>query len=359
MSIIIFILILGIVVLIHEFGHFIAAKKNGVLVEEFGFGFPPRLGGIKIGETLYSINLFPIGGFVKLFGEEYAQINQSVINTKKLNRSFVHKKPWQKIVIISAGVVGNFILGWFLISYVFTQGVPALTNQIIVETVMPKSPAAEAGIKEKDIIKEAVFNQKKYPLNSINDLVVLSKKSAGKEITLTVARNKKVVIIKLIPRQKPPAGEGPLGLVLTSLVEKKYPWYQAPFYGLKEAAHITWQIISQLNQTLVQLITFKKPSADVVGPIGIASYTSQVMKFGKNALLEFIALISLNLAIINILPFPALDGGRVAFVIYEMITKKRVNANIERNLNLIGFSILMSLALIVSINDILKLINSH
>jgi len=356
MHIIVFILILGLIVLIHELGHFLAAKKNGIYVEEFGFGFPPKLWSKKIGETTYSINLFPIGGFVKLYGEELNELSGKKIPSSLLKRSFSYKKPWQKALVIIAGVIGNFLLGWILISYLFTQGVPVPTNKIIIDKISISSPAAQAGIKENDEVVKISLADKTTNLKSAQELIDFSHQYAGKEITLYLNRNGQEVKTQLIPRVKPPAGEGPLGVAITSYQEKKYPWYQAPFYGLQESAKITYQIITELGKTLKQVVILKKPAVDVTGPIGIASYTYQVIKFGNNAVLEFIALISLNLAVMNILPFPALDGGRLVFIIYEWVTKKRVNEKIERNLNLIGFALLISLAVIISIHDIIKLV---
>src|SRR3989344_865986 len=180
MSIIVFIIILGILVLVHEFGHFIAAKKNGVKVEEFGFGFPPRVFGKKIGETIYSINLFPIGGFVKLFGEEYHELDKTKnlppTTSKLKERAFVYKKPWQKASIIVAGVVGNFLLGWLLISFLFTQGVPTPVNKVLVEKVQSGSPANKAGLLPKDYILELGNDGKTYKLTSPNDLTLLTQK---------------------------------------------------------------------------------------------------------------------------------------------------------------------------------------
>ena len=144
--------------------------------------------------------------------------------------------------------------------------------------------------------------------------------------------------------------------MITSFIEKKYPWYQAPFYGLVQSFTITKQIAIELGKTVSNLITLKKTNVDVTGPIGIAKYTGQAIKFGHNAVLELIALLSLNLAVVNILPFPALDGGRLVFVIYEWVTKKRVNKNLENYLNLAGIITLLSLAALISINDIIKLI---
>jgi regulator of sigma E protease len=357
MSILIFLLVLSILVLVHELGHFIAAKKSGVLVEEFGIGFPPRLFGIKIKETIYSVNLIPLGGFVKLYGEEYDEISQkSKVKSKKLkNQAFAYKNPWQKILIIVAGVLGNFVLGWFLISYLFTQGVPTPANKVIVEKVQDKSPAKIANLQPKDAIYALKVNQKIYPIKTSTDLITLTKKYGGEKIILYVERGKEKFQTTIIPRKNPPKNEGPLGIVITSFVEKKYPWYQAPYYGLIHAATITQKIISELIKTLIQILSFQKPSVDVAGPIGIARFTSEVAKFGKNAVLELMALLSLNLAVVNLLPFPALDGGRLIFALYELITKKRINKKLESYLNLFGFIFLITVAILVSINDILKI----
>jgi len=353
MSIIIFLLILSLLVLVHEFGHFFAAKKQGILVEEFGFGYPPRLLSIKIGETVYSLNLIPLGGFVKVYGEEY----QEKISKKLSSRSFSHKKPWQKALVLVAGILGNFFLGWLLISYLFTQGVPTPTNKIIIEQVAKNSPAALAEIKEGDVVKSLIISNNKTNLHlkTAEELIKYSKKYAGQEIILKIERNGKILEKKLVPRKKPPAGQGPLGLAISSFEEKKYPWYQAPFYGLIEALNITKKIAVEVIKIIVQFVSFKKPAVEVTGPIGIAHYTNKIVKFGKNAVLELIALLSLNLAIVNLLPFPALDGGRLVFVIYEWVTKRKVNKNFEKYLNLIGFILLLTLAAVISVNDIIRL----
>ncbi len=354
MTIIIFILTLALLVLVHEFGHFIAAKKQGVKVEEFGFGLPPRLFGIKKGETLYSINLLPIGGFVKLYGEEYHEIKNKSLS----KRAFINKNSWQKSLIIIAGVIGNLILGWTLISYLFTQGVPVPSNKVTVEKIINNSPAEKAGLKEKDIILTFYTPTAQVSPTKLKDsdqLIALSKKYAGQLVQITFLRNGKQLSANITPRKNPPKGEGPIGVVITSFEEKKFPWYQAPFYGLIEAAKITYRIAVEIFKVLVKLITFQKPQVDVAGPVGIAHYAQTAIKFGKNAYLELIALLSFNLAIINILPFPALDGGRLMFVIYEGITKKKLNKNVEKYANLIGILILLSLAVVITINDIVKI----
>lgn len=359
-TIVAFILILGLLVLVHEFGHFIAAKKNGVYVEEFGFGYPPRLFSFRFKNTLYSVNLLPLGGFVKLYGEEAGELDQSP-QTPQLpqiprTQAFTNKKPRQKLIILCAGVLGNFLLGWFLISILFTQGIPTPTKDVIVDRVISNSPAQYAGLKPKDILLEIAINNQAFKLKSTNDLIDLSKKYAGQEFAIKIKRINTERLISVIPRKSPPPGQGPLGIVVTSFIEKRYPWYQAPFFGLIEAFNITSKIVSELGKTLFLLITFQKPQIDVAGPIGIAQFTGQAIKFGRNAVLEFIALLSLNLAVLNILPFPALDGGRLVFVVYEWISKKRVNKNLEKYLNFAGFSLLILLALLVSISDVIKLI---
>jgi regulator of sigma E protease len=228
MNILVFILTLSILVLIHEFGHFLAAKKRGVLVEEFGLGLPPRIAGIKIGETIYSINFLPFGGFVKLYGED----SEEDINKKLKSRAFSYKKNWEKFLIIVAGVVGNFLLAWLLFSYLFTQGVPVPTNQVKIEKVVSGSPAEKVGIVPGDVIKKIISKQdnKTYPLSSGADLITITKKYSGKEIILVVKRNNQEINKTITPRLSPPPGQGPLGIVISSFEEKKYPWYQAPFY---------------------------------------------------------------------------------------------------------------------------------
>lgn len=355
-TVIVFILTLGLLVLVHEFGHFIVAKKSGVLVEEFGLGFPPRLFGIKIGETLYSLNLIPLGGFVKVYGEEFHEISDNLKKDPLKDRAFVFKSPIKKTAILVAGVIMNFLLGWVLISYLFTQGVPTPTNKVIVAGVSKNSPAQISGIKEGDVVSSFISpDNSKIELSSANKLISLTQKYAGNKIELNILRNNKQIRVSIVPRMNPPKGEGSMGISITSFVEKKYPWYQAPYYGLIHAFDITRNIVIELLKTFGQLLMFKKPNVDIAGPVGIARYTGEAIKVGKNALLELIALLSLNLAVVNILPFPALDGGRLVFVIYEAITKKRVNQKIEKNLNLAGIIILLSLAALITVRDIMNI----
>ncbi len=354
MYILVFIVILAILVIIHELGHFIAAKKQGILVEEFGIGFPPRVWGFKRGETLYSINLLPIGGFVKVYGEEYHE-EDTHVDPKLKDRAFVYKKPWQKAIVIVAGVVMNFLLGWILISYLFTQGVPTPTNNVLVDAVSAGSPAAQAGLKQADQILQITHKGKSYSIKSPDDLVKYGHQFAGEPVVFVVERDNQPRQITITPRKNPPAGQGALGISITSYIERKYPWHEAPVYGLIHAATITSAIATELGKTLLKVVTGDGAKVDVAGPVGIAQYTGTAIKFGKNAVLELMALLSLNLAIINILPFPALDGGRLVFIVYEWVTRRQVNKAFEQRVNMAGMVILLGLAALITVSDVIKL----
>lgn len=322
----------------------------GVKVEEFGIGFPPRVWGKKIGETLYSINLLPIGGFVKVFGEEYHEDTGNAKEDK--SRAFVYKHPIRKLAILFAGVIMNFLLGWFIISYLFTQGVPTPVDKVIIEQVTQNSPAATSGLQVNDVLLTIDGKSVKSP----DDLVKLTKQYGDITVPVVYERNGQKLETTLTPRKNPPPNQGSIGVVITNFVTTKYPWYTAPYYGLRHAAIITTTIVKELGKTLASLVTFQKTQVDVTGPVGIAQYTGQAIKFGSNAVLELMALLSLNLAVVNLLPFPALDGGRIMFVLYEWVTRRRIPASFERYMNLFGIITLLSLSVIITYFDILKLL---
>lgn len=358
-TIVVFIIILAILVLIHEFGHFIVAKKHGILVEEFGFGFPPRVWGKKIGETLYSINLLPIGGFVKVYGEEYYEEDNHV-DPKLKDRAFVNKKSWQKASVIVAGVIMNFILGWAILTFLFTQGTPVPMKEVIIEEVKPNTPAAQVGIKVNDKITQITHKTTNYPVQTPSDLQNLTKKFLGEQIVVTIQRGNQEIKVAITPRKNPPKNEGAMGIAMKSIEIKKYAWHQAPIQGLKEAYTMTKTIVVEILKLPVTLLTQKpstegeEPEVQVTGVIGIAKIVGQARGYGLNALLSVMAVLSLNLAVINILPFPALDGGRLVFIMYEWITTKKVNKTFERYMNLFGFIFLLSLMAIITVMDIIR-----
>lgn len=353
-----FFVILSILVLIHELGHYLVAKKNNVYVEEFGFGLPPRIWGKKIGETLYSLNALPFGGFVKLLGEEEHELEGKKLSPELKKRTFASKNHLQKALIIVAGVTMNFILGWGIITFLLTQGIQSPNNTVLIEQVITNSPAEKAGLKKGDIVVDVTTeNDKTVSIKTPEDLITLSKSNIEKSLTLRVERNSNTIAASLVPRKNPPKGQGAMGIALSQGFElKKYPWYTAPFYGLKESFTITNTIIKELVNTLYRFVTFQKVSGDIAGPVGIAIITDQAVKYGSQAVLQLLGILSFNLAIVNILPFPALDGGRLALIIYEVISRRKVNPKIEQKLNLVGFTILISFIILVTAHDVLKLI---
>lgn len=351
-----FLAILVILVVIHEFGHYYAAKKSGVYVEEFGFGFPPRAIGKKIGETIYSINWIPLGGFVKLFGEEYHE-EAHTKDEKKIpkSRAFVNKKPWQKAVIIIAGVVMNFFLGWVILSYLLVSGIQKPAG-VAIDQVQSGSPAAEVGLKQGDTFVTISHNGKVAPIRVPEDLISATSRFAGDPVSLEIERAGERQVVTLVPRANPPDGQGSLGVVITQNVETvKYPWYTAPFYGFIEAASMTRMIAVEILKIPASFFSDSAPAVEFSGPVGIAKIVGEARQYGFNALLQITAVLSLNLAVINILPFPALDGGRLVFIIYEWVTGKRSNQDLEKYMNLAGIVLLLGLSLIITIMDIQKL----
>src|SRR3990167_9241185 len=236
-TIIAFILILSVLVLIHELGHFLFAKRFGIKVEEFGFGFTPRVFGKRIGETLYSINLLPVGGFVKLYGEDSAgggSVKSSKLKVQSYDtkRAFFARPAWQRATIVLAGVIMNFLLAVVIISYLFSaHGVAVPTENIKIVDVNRNSPAEAAGIRKGDEVTK-INNQE---ARETEKFIEITKESVGKNINLEIKRGDKAFVVNLVPRKEVPEGEGPLGIAVTDIEIKKYPWYQAPFFGTLEA----------------------------------------------------------------------------------------------------------------------------
>lgn len=367
-TIIVFILILSILVLVHEAGHFIVAKLLKIKVEEFGFGLPPKVFGIKYGETLYSLNLLPIGGFVKLYGEDEAgggrvsvsglgssaKDQKSKIKDPDRDRAYFSRPKWQKALVVSAGVIMNFALAVVIISFLFSAvGVPTPTEKVIVDAVVKNSPAQKAGLKVGDLVV-AVNNKQ---IKSTIELTSFAKNNLGKTLELKVkTKSGNEEVLKITPRLQYPKGEGPMGIAISQDVTiKKYPWYEAPFVGTKEALKETWMIASGLGTLVIQMTTKGVVPSDVAGPVGIAQLTGRVVQIGPYAVLSFISLLSLNLALINILPIPALDGGRLLFIVIEAVTRKKVNPVIEGYAHTIGMALLLALIALITLHDLFRL----
>ncbi|MFI5265732.1 MAG: RIP metalloprotease RseP, partial [Candidatus Levyibacteriota bacterium] len=363
-TIIAFIVILSVLVIVHELGHFLVAKKLGIKVEEFGFGFPPRLFGKKIGETIYSINLLPVGGFVKLFGEDAAgggsvkaKSNlESRISNNQIKRAFFARPVWQRFTVVIAGVVMNFLLAVVLISYLFgTQGVAIPGQKIHITEILKDSPAAAAGLKVGDTILS--LNGKN--ITSTTLFIQAVKQDEGKEVTLGILRSGKNSDIKLIPRTVYPKDQGPVGVGISDVVIKKYTWYEAPFFGTIEALKFSWMIVAGLVGMAFNLIVHGQKPTGVAGPVGVAQLTGQAVSYGVNATLWFVALLSINLAVLNVLPIPALDGGRLFFIVVEAVTRKKVNVKYENYTHAVGLVVLLALMLLITVFDVMRLVSGQ
>lgn len=350
-TILVFLIILSILVLIHELGHFFVAKKMGIKVEEFGFGLPPRAFGIKKGETVYSLNWLPIGGFVKLYGEDEA--GGGKIRNSDNKRAFFTRPVWQRSLVVVAGVIMNFLLSVAIISYLFgVSGVRLPGDKVIVTDVIKGAPADEAGIRKDDVI-EALNGIK---ITNSSQLINITKEHLGEEVVLKIRNPKpETRSIKVTPRKKYPQNQGPMGVAISqNIITKKYPWYEAPVVGTKESLKISWLIIASLGKTVYDLTFQGEVPKGVAGPVGIAQLTGQFVKVGPLAVLSFMSILSLNLAILNILPIPALDGGRLFFILVEGVTGRKISQKLESKAHAVGMAVLLSLIALITINDIIR-----
>lgn len=371
LTIIIFLITLLILVVSHEFGHFITAKKFGVKVLEFGFGLPPKIFGKKIGETIYSLNLLPVGGFVRLFGED-----ETEEKNLKHERSFAAKKVWQRIIIVTAGVWANLLLAmiifWIVLGFQgFKENIPLLipfkfagvnqTNEavIVVGKVAESSPASLAGINPGDRISE--FDGQK--LENGEQLFTLTKEKSGAKVTLTLINpEEEKRQVEVTPRKAPPEGQGPLGVELGSVTVAHLNYQttsQKIFSGPVHSYNLASYSINVLGKFISQAFEQKSiepVSGTISGPVGITNVAGMILQTKSPIIpyLNFVGLLSLNLAIINILPFPALDGGRLFFLAIEAVFRKKVKAEVEKWVHTIGMVILIALIILVTLSDIKK-----
>lgn len=357
LTIIIFLAILGALVLTHEWGHFIVARRAGLIVEEFGFGFPPRLFSFKKGETLYSINLLPLGGFVKILGEDGSG--------KDNPKSFASQSVGIRSLIAVSGVAMNFVLGAILLIIGFYFGLPqaidkeneALAENVQIQIVLVavNSPADAAGIKFGDAVKYLKIDNKIINISEITTLQDAVNKYLGKNIILGIERGGKPLEFKIVPRNNPPQGEGALGIALAKTGIVSYSWYKSLYLGIKSSFIVTWEIIKGFAGLLKNLVVALEVPREISGPVGIAVLTNQAASLGFRYLLNLVALISFNLAVLNLIPFPALDGGRILFFGIEKIKGSKVNPKIENAIHAIGLFLLLAMVILVTYRDILKL----
>ncbi len=340
----IFIGILVGLILAHEFGHFITAKAFRVEVKEFGVGFPPRIYGKKWGETVYSLNAVPLGGFTKLAGEE----------DPDAPRSLAGKPIGIRLLVLSAGSLMNLLAPLALFTIAFMVPHNTVVGRVMVDEVALSSPAAVAGIENGDAILE--INDK--PINNTGDLQRYIQLNLGDEIKITVEHSDSTLEdVRLTPRWQPPAGEGAIGVTVktvnATVVRQSEPVWRAVPLG----ASTCLETLVLFKNGILGMLTGATP-VEVRGPVGIAEMTGEVARAGLSPLLEFAAFLSINLGLINIFPLPALDGGRIAFVLMEKARGgKRIPPRTEGLVHLIGFAVLIGILIAVTYNDIARIMS--
>lgn len=358
LTFIIFILVLGVLVVVHEFGHFWIARRNGVRVDEFGFGFPPRILWKKIGETVYSLNLLPLGGFVRIWGEDMEEGQNDP-------RSFATKSVGQRARIISAGVVMNIILAIVILSAISATGSPSAIDEsnekyasnigVLIISVAKDSPAQTAGIKMGDKITEVKSEKGEVKSEKIEEIQKFISENKGQEMTVSILRKDEVIDIKTTPRLDPPKGEGALGIAMARVGTVKYPIYLAPIKGVEATYNVAANFVVSVFLILKTWIVDGKVIGEVAGPVGIFNLTGEAARLGFIYLLQFVAILSVNLAIINILPIPALDGGRLLFLGIEKIKGSPLSVKWEKYAHIIGFMLLILLILLITYKDVRRM----
>jgi regulator of sigma E protease len=365
MSILIFILVLIALILVHEFGHFLAAKWSGMRVDEFGIGFPPRAWGTKVGETEYTINWLPFGGFVKIYGEDP---EPGVLPSP---RAFSGRPRILQMLVLLAGIAMNLIFAWVLISGTLALG----TNRVLtieeaerapdavlaIASVLPGSPAAEAGLAQGDTILTIEGAGGRYAgTNPDLFTAFVGEHEAGLPLTLQVrtfsGEEKNVTVAPRAGVITADPERAVIGVSVAPVGTVKVPWYEAPIEG----AVLTWEITKNVAVALVAffggLLTLSADLSQVAGPVGIAGAVGDASQTGIVALMTITALISINLALVNLLPLPALDGGRLFFIIIESIIRRPIPVSFTNAVNALGFGFLILLMVLVTASDIFKIV---
>jgi regulator of sigma E protease len=378
MSIIIFFVILMVLVLVHEAGHFFTAKSFKIRVDEFGFGFPPKLFSKKYGETEYSINALPFGGFVKIFGEDLDEADlvevgfldkeASPEKIEMASRSLVSKPKYQQALVMFAGIFANFLLAWLLFSFGFISGLPTSVGSqpkgfllkntsLVIISVDLKSPAELAGLKTGDKIVSLVSGKDSLAEVNPDNLKSFIVSHPDKDITVGYVRGQNPIInnTNIKPIFSKTEGKPLIGIAMDEIGTLKLPVLRAFWEGMKLDISVTKSTFKGLYNLIAQSVKGKGSFSSITGPVGMVGIVGDASKFGFAYLLSFAALISVNLAIINLIPFPALDGGRLLFLLIEKIKGSRINPKFANRANMVGFAILILLMLLVTYHDIIKL----
>ncbi len=391
MTALLFFIILGALVFVHELGHFISAKRAGIRVDEFALGFPPRLFSKTVGETKYSLNLVPFGGYVKIFGEDgdedadkrgfKTQINADIVAESSLvnrvtesavaevvsaddTRRFTSKSRWTQALVLSSGILGNLVFAWVLLSVSFMLGIPSSTDgryadevrdaKLMITGVLPDSPAALQGLKAGDEIISLEGEGRRFEKKEVNEARAFI---GASEQTLTIAYRRAGAseTVEIVPVKDIIPGKSAIGVMIDTVGVVRFGFFRSLFEGLLMTADLVREVAVGLVGFIGDAVRGSANLGSVTGPIGIAGMVGEARTLGLVYLLSFTAFISINLAVINLLPIPALDGGRLFFLALEGIFRRAIPTRISRTLNATGFILLILLMIVITYRDIIKL----
>ncbi len=364
-TLLIFLLVIAVLVISHEFGHFIVAKWRGMRVDEFGFGFPPRIYGKKWGDTLYSLNLLPFGGFVKVWGEDDIEGLGDIQN-------FASHTAWNRFLVLVAGVAMNFLLAYLIFSIGIGSGIPLpgefarllFPNNEVQQTVhvggvVPGSPAEQAGLLSGDTIRQIMLlsSREIIPIASVSKMQEIIGAEEGNEIRIYIIREGIQQEIEIVPRKNPDAERAAIGVFLVEEHVVNVPFWRAPWDGARITFFAVMETIQGLGSMVTNLFTgnTEMVKESVRGPIGIAEIAGETARAGFTQTMLLVAVLSLTLGVLNLLPIPALDGGRIFFLLIEKIRGKPIPLPVSQYAHAVGFTILLLLMLAVTYLDIKRI----
>jgi regulator of sigma E protease len=363
-----FLAVLVVLVLVHELGHFVAAKRAGITVQEFGIGFPPRITSVVWHGTRYSLNWIPLGGFVKMLGEDGDSeaekmrergLSEAAVD-KAMEGAFNRKPIGIRMIVLLAGVVMNFLLAGILFSVALAMPIPEGRGPLTVTQIQPDSPAEEA-LQVGDKIVTA--DGRAFPASA--ELTEYVRSRAGKQVLLGIERAGSTIDVTVVPRRLTEKdlsqGKGAIGFSYEPERYVELPSsvngpIDAVVKGFTEAGYLAVQIPGGLAEAVGGLLGLNESAGAAAGPIGIAAETGRQLQAPLVSQLVFVGILSVNLAVLNVLPFPPLDGGRIAVVLIEAVRRRKLPAEREAMIYLTGFMVLIALVILISIQDVQRLI---
>jgi len=362
MIVLLFILILLGLVVGHEFGHFFVAKLSGMEVPEFGIGFPPRLWGKKIGNTEYTVNALPFGGFVKITGEDMTD------ETETNPAAFSNRPKYAQALTLLAGPFSNIFIAFLLSSVAFMVGVPAGTDagysasqitgaRILVVDVVSGSPAERAGIQSGDEVVSLTANGQEHAIAGADEIPNFVQSAQG-PVALSLVRDGLPLSVTLSPEKGVVSSEpntALIGIATAAVGTLHLSFWQAIGAGFNETIDNFKTVFMGILSLIAQVFTFSANFGSVAGPVGIARLVGDAASFGLGSVLSFVALISMNLGVINLFPFPALDGGRFAFLAAETLSRKKIPAKFANIANTVGFALLILLMVVITAHDVFRI----